>query len=89
MEIKGTIIFTETGFILTPKDGDVEVYQKNEIVGKNIRELFYTDDKPLATKNLENLLTADSMFSQWEIRKRKKSGEIIWVKETARIIKLY
>jgi hypothetical protein len=33
MEIKGTIIFTETGFILTPKDGDVEVYQKNEIVG--------------------------------------------------------
>lgn len=33
MEIKGTIIFTETGFILTPKDGEVEVYQKNEIVG--------------------------------------------------------
>ena len=33
MEIKGTIIFTETGFILTLKDGDVEVYQKNEIVG--------------------------------------------------------
>jgi len=33
MEIKGTIVFTETGFILTPKDGEVEVYQKNEIVG--------------------------------------------------------
>jgi PAS domain S-box-containing protein len=62
-------------------------YKKNEIVGKNIRELFYTDDKPLATKNLEHLITTDSMFSQWEIRKRKKSGEIIWVKETARIIK--
>jgi hypothetical protein len=33
MEIKGTIVFTETGFILTPKYGEVEVYQKNEIVG--------------------------------------------------------
>ena len=33
MEIKGTIVFTETGFILTPKDGEVEVYQKNEIAG--------------------------------------------------------
>ena len=33
MGIKGTIVFTETGFILTPKDGEVEVYQKNEIVG--------------------------------------------------------
>ncbi len=29
----GTIIFTETGFILTTKDGDVEVYQKSESVG--------------------------------------------------------
>jgi hypothetical protein len=33
MGIKGTIVFTETGFILTPKDGEVEVYQKNETVG--------------------------------------------------------
>jgi len=33
MGIKGTIVFTETGFILTPKDGEVEVYQKNEVVG--------------------------------------------------------
>jgi hypothetical protein len=33
MEIKGTIAFTETGFLLTTKDGNVEVYQKSEIVG--------------------------------------------------------
>lgn len=33
MEIKGTIVFTETGFLLTTKDGNVEVYQKNEVVG--------------------------------------------------------
>jgi len=32
MEIKGTITFTENGFILKPKDGETEVYQKNEIV---------------------------------------------------------
>jgi len=33
MDIKGTIIFTETGFVLTPTNGDVEVYQKSETVG--------------------------------------------------------
>lgn len=33
MEIKGTISFTENGFVLKPKDGETEVYQKNEIVG--------------------------------------------------------
>jgi hypothetical protein len=40
MEIKGTIIFTETGFILTPKDGEVEVYQKSEIVGSQYTVLY-------------------------------------------------
>lgn len=33
MEIRGTITFTENGFILKPKDGEIETYQKNEIVG--------------------------------------------------------
>lgn len=33
MDIKGTITFTENGFILKPKDGEIETYQKNEIVG--------------------------------------------------------
>jgi hypothetical protein len=33
MGIEGTIVFTETGFLLTTKDGNVEVYQKSEIVG--------------------------------------------------------
>lgn len=29
---KGTIVFTETGFVLTTNSGDIEVYQKSEIV---------------------------------------------------------
>ena len=33
MEIKGTIAFTENGFVLKPKDGEIEVYQKNCVVG--------------------------------------------------------
>lgn len=33
MEIKGTIAFTENGFVLKPKDGEAEIYQKNEVVG--------------------------------------------------------
>jgi len=33
MEIKGTIKFTENGFVLKPKDGEIEVYQNSSIVG--------------------------------------------------------
>lgn len=62
-------------------------YRKNEVIGKNVSDFYYADDIALATQNLEKLISADSIFSQWEIRIRKKSGEIIWVKETVRIIK--
>jgi PAS domain S-box-containing protein len=61
-------------------------FQKQEIIGKNCVDLFYNEDKKIAVLNLELLKKNDANFSQWEIRKRKKSGEIIWVKETARII---
>ncbi len=33
MEIRGAIEFTESGFILKPKGGDIEVWQKNNVVG--------------------------------------------------------
>ena len=33
MDIKGSIVFTETGFLLTTKNGDIEIYQRNEVVG--------------------------------------------------------
>lgn len=33
MEIRGAIEFTESGFILKPKVGDIEVWQKSNVVG--------------------------------------------------------
>ena len=33
MEIRGAIEFTESGFILKPKGGDIEVWQKSNVVG--------------------------------------------------------
>jgi signal transduction histidine kinase len=36
-------------------------------------------------KNLDLLKSSPENFLQWEARKRKKTGEIIWVKETARL----
>jgi PAS domain S-box-containing protein len=60
-------------------------YKKEDLIGKHHDILFQMDDRTTVTKNLETLKLKPENVLQWEVRKRKKSGEIIWVKETARI----
>ncbi|MFM2224058.1 MAG: hypothetical protein RJA07_260 [Bacteroidota bacterium] len=60
-------------------------YKKTDLINHHHSILFHPDDKALAAKNLELLKQTNDNFLQWEIRKKKKSGEIIWVKETARV----
>ncbi|MEY4875430.1 MAG: hypothetical protein RL708_579 [Bacteroidota bacterium] len=60
-------------------------FKKTDLINHHHTILFHPDDKALASKNLELLKQTTDNFLQWEIRKKKKSGEIIWVKETARI----
>lgn len=33
MDIRGAIEFTESGFVLKPKDGEIEIWEKSCIVG--------------------------------------------------------
>ncbi|MFM2226382.1 MAG: hypothetical protein RJA07_2584 [Bacteroidota bacterium] len=86
-----TIYFTldENGFIISINQFGIDYfgYTKDEIVGHHVSKVFYTEDTKKAMKNLELLKYSSNDFLQWEIRKVKKTGEIIWVKETARIAK--
>ncbi|MEY4875529.1 MAG: hypothetical protein RL708_678, partial [Bacteroidota bacterium] len=86
-----TIYFTldENGFIISINQFGIDYfgYTKDEIVGHHVSKVFYTEDAKKAMKNLELLKYSSNDFLQWEIRKVKKTGEIIWVKETARLAK--
>ncbi|MEY2828202.1 MAG: hypothetical protein RIQ33_60 [Bacteroidota bacterium] len=90
-ESNPTIYFTldENGFIISINQFGIDYfgYIKEEIVGHHVSKVFYTEDSKKAIKNLELLKYSDNDFLQWEIRKVKKTGEIIWVKETARLAK--
>ena len=60
-------------------------FRKEELIGHHHDILFHAEDKATVLKNLELLKNSADNFLQWEVRKRKKTGEIIWVKETARL----
>ncbi|WP_424355770.1 PAS domain S-box protein [Methanobacterium sp. MBAC-LM] len=63
-------------------------YTVSELIGKSlITTIFYVKDKELAVQNLKNTLENKGQVFHWELRKVRKDGSIIWVKETARAAK--
>jgi PAS domain S-box-containing protein len=63
-------------------------YTVSELIGKSlITTIFYVKDNELAIQNLKNTLENKGQVFHWELRKVRKDGSIIWVKETARAAK--
>ncbi len=82
-------IMDEQGTIVSVNQfgADTLGYKKTDLINQYHSILFHPSDKYSVAKNLELLKLSPKNYMQWEARKIKKSGEIIWVKETARITK--
>jgi|GEM_PF-340590 len=61
-------------------------YQVEELLSKSVFVVFYEEDRVKAEDNITNCLKFPGEVFSWEIRKVKKDGSILWVKETARAI---
>lgn len=59
-------------------------YQPEELIGRSVSEVFVPDDRKSVAKQLKATLRKPGAIVEWEFRKIKKTGEVIWVKETAR-----
>ncbi len=59
-------------------------YSAHELIGTPVLNLFHDGDRQTASKQLNLCFDNPGSFYDWEFRKIKKSGEIIWVRETAR-----
>jgi len=59
-------------------------YSAHELIGTPILNIFHEGDRQTASKQLNLCFDNPGSFYDWEFRKIKKSGEIIWVRETAR-----
>jgi PAS domain S-box-containing protein len=62
-------------------------YSVEELIGQPVIGIFLADDKPLVQKHFNACLQNPMKLFSWELRKQKKDGNILWVRETARTIK--
>lgn len=62
-------------------------YSREELINQNVLKVFFEEDKEKAKQKLTEVILSSQNINQWELRKIKKNGEVIWVKETAKSTK--
>ena len=61
-------------------------YLTSELIGESINEILFEEDHKLMRAHIQKCFTEQDNVHQWEFRKKKKNGNVIWGRETARII---
>lgn len=62
-------------------------YSSQELVGKSILKVFHEEDKEAAVLNIKQCIDNFGNLFRWELRKVRRDGSVIWIKETARAVK--
>jgi PAS domain S-box-containing protein len=62
-------------------------YSVEELMGQSVIGVFLEDDRPLAQEHFNACLQNPMKLFNWELRKQKKDGNVLWVREVARTIK--
>jgi len=60
-------------------------YQVEELVGHSVLRIFHEGDKEAVSTSLSECLATPETTKHWEFRKVRKNGQIIWVRESARV----
>jgi PAS domain S-box-containing protein len=59
-------------------------YVPEELAGTPVLEVFYEEDKEDIARQLQLCAETPGKMANWECRKVRKDGEVLWVKEAAR-----
>ncbi len=62
-------------------------YTVDELVGQSVLKVFYEADKEAVQKQLSMCVQNSAEVADWEFRKVRKDGSILWVKEAARAVR--
>ena len=75
----------ETGTILSvnPFGAEQLGYTVDELVGRPVTIVFYEPDRGTVQKNAAACFERRGQAMSWELRKVRKNGDMIWVRETA------
>ncbi|MFQ5675473.1 MAG: PAS domain S-box protein [bacterium] len=61
-------------------------YMPEELLGQPVINVFYEEDKEAIQKQLQDCLKKPNEVATWELRKVRKDGSIVWVREIARAV---
>jgi diguanylate cyclase (GGDEF)-like protein/PAS domain S-box-containing protein len=61
-------------------------YSADEVMGQSVLSLFHPSDQPMAAAHMKQCAADPEQVFHWELRKIRKDGTAIWVKETARAV---
>lgn len=85
-----SMLFTvdQQGTILSVNHSGAEQlgYTADELIGRPVANIFYEADRDAAGKFLDGCLADSESVHRWELRKTRKDGSIVWVREAARLI---
>lgn len=61
-------------------------YESGELLGRSVLEVFHPEDRAAAERQLGWALDFPGDVARWELRKVRKDGRVLWVRETVRVI---
>ena len=61
-------------------------HRVNELVGQSVLSVFCPSDREAAAKNIGICLQRLGRVKSWELRKVRKDGTMLWVRETAKAV---
>jgi PAS domain S-box-containing protein len=62
-------------------------YTVTDLVGQSVLKVSFPEDKDAARKNLELCVQTVGQQNKWEIRKVRKDGTLLWVRENAKAVR--
>ncbi len=61
-------------------------YPADELVGRSVLRVFHPQDRPAAEQQLRWALDSPHEVARWELRKVRRDGTVLWVRETVRVV---
>ncbi|MGF7118154.1 PAS domain S-box protein [Methanobacterium oryzae] len=62
-------------------------YNVHELIGQHLSIIYHEEDEEFAEQKLNQTLENPGQVFRWELRKVRKDGSILWIKETAIALK--
>jgi PAS domain S-box-containing protein len=62
-------------------------YSVTDVVGQSVLSVVYEEDRDLARRNVGLCLETIGQTHTWEIRKVRKDGSVLWVRENAKALR--